>query len=170
MGRLKGDLERDLCLMVDSSGSVEEEIFEAVKSVVPTLFQMANVQKRRFGVLTFSDKTQFSGWLTSYNPRLLGRVLQWQGMGSELNTTILAGLESKNRNYDAVMLTDGQILNMDKVVATFYASAMRGNRIGIFNIEHTIPWGVFAAHYETVPRDPDEIKRAILKYVVDTLF
>lgn len=128
---------KDLLLLVDTSGSMEP-LQEAIKLGAKYAFDVGQEDElnRRYAVITFSEATRTSKWISkTESERLEERLEDLLGTpytgGSEISMNLLRRMDEGR--YAMLMITDigiGNVGDLFELREFFRNSVEKGNRVG----------------------------------------
>lgn len=125
------ELPRDLCIMVDSSGS-SQSYFPLICEGAREAFKagLGDGVRRNYSVANFSGQTLFSGWVpkTQYQ-KLEPTLTTFQGNGTKLSEAMLGYLQTHSNPFASLIVTDGIIENLSEVLHTFRNLIDKGNKV-----------------------------------------
>jgi uncharacterized protein with von Willebrand factor type A (vWA) domain len=145
----------DILFMVDTSGSMDWAYAEqngtvdasgpmhsydlactAVHSVVNYLEKSKKAAWMKFGSVTFSSTTKFSGWKDHKDIKEIFKALyDKENSGTSLDSAVIDEvLKSKNDNFWAIMMTDGAIGNEEEALQKVQEMVEQGNYFTLIHI------------------------------------
>lgn len=145
----------DILFMVDTSGSMGWAYAEndgnidtsrnmqsydlactAIHSVVNYLEQSKKAAWMKFGAVTFSNETKFSGWKEHKDIKEMFRTLyDKENGGTHLNGNVIDEvLSSKSDQFWAIMVTDGAIGNEAEAIKKVHDLVEQGNYFTLIHI------------------------------------
>ncbi len=135
---------KDLCLLVDSSGSIMnyfKEICEAGRNALHLAFEEDGAD---CSVVNYSNDTLSTGWQDKHGGNDLVKTLcVSQGAGTNLNPrTVRELMEQAKGNFAAIMVTDGEFCNTHEALDALREMVEAGNKLGIVYI-HDHPSGAY---------------------------
>ncbi len=128
---------RDLCLMIDSSGSIDCELFKAIGEGSREAFKagLGDGQRRDYAAVNFSDKTLFSGWVPKTHLEKLESVIDvYQQGGTHLDPKTIMQLSQRDERFATLMITDGMMQNPNEVIPVLQEMTRRGNIMGVIYV------------------------------------
>ena len=137
---------RDLCFLVDSSGSMYwfpdkgegpyDLLLRTVYSVFNYLEDIGKASVLRYGAINFSNQSIWSGWKTKNELEEVKKVLfAHQCGGTTLEPSAIASMYTTAKDkFHAVMITDGAISNADSVLKEVQAVLQQGNSFTLVQI------------------------------------
>ena len=165
---------RDLCLMLDSSCSIDQELFKAIGEGAREAFRvgLGDGQRRNYAVINFSYKTIFSGWVPKTQHERLEPVIDtYQQEVTQLNPKVVAQLSEGNRRVAILMVTDGGMQNEAEIIPVLEDLTKHGNRIGIIYVGKDMPCQGRMEKFANVfcIRDKDKLIETMKDYAQATL-
>ncbi len=160
---------KDLCLIIDSSGSIPLEAFRGAIRAIPIIYYIAEAKRGQVAVINFSDETRSSGWMASpfdVSPD----VLIYRGFGSSFDAGVLNKLARARKPFAMLMVTDEAIVNYSNVVPVLKRMVSKGNALGVLNLgdgSNGLMQGL--ADIRSVPMTEDGVMRGVIEYTCTML-
>lgn len=151
----------DMLFMVDTSGSMRwayaehggnidtsKEMVEydlactSIHSVINYLEKSKKAPWMKFGAVTFSDKTNFSGWKEHKDiDEMFKTLYDKEDSCTKLDTRVMDEvLKSKSDNFWAIMVTDGALNNESEALQKIQEMVEQGNYFTLIHIDSR-GWG-----------------------------
>ena len=138
----------DVAMIVDSSGSMEANLFEgdgpydmllrANYSLLNWIERTGKAYHMNFAVVNYSNSTYYSGWQDYRNlDEVKKHLLYFQNHLTHIDSEKLDQMNrEKNSNFLAILTTDGGFQNPEPVIESLQYMVKDGNALSIIYVNH----------------------------------